>query len=200
MFTGIVEGIGTVAAVRTRREGGVQLAVAPPFPAAELEPGASVAVDGACLTVARRTDREFFADVIPETLARTTLGQLRPGDSVNLERSRRLGQPLDGHWVLGHVDGVVEVLERLERGDDVRLWLGLPPSLARYVALKGCVALQGVSLTVCGLREAAFEVALIPETCRRTTLAGARPGGRLNLEVDIVARYLERLLEGGTQR
>lgn len=198
MFTGLIEAMGKVVEVTPRR-GSTRIGITGPWTTDQHQRGESIAVDGACLTVSEIRSGRFYADVIAETLSCTTLGRLRPGQQVNLERALRLGDSLGGHLVQGHVDGVVRVLEVRSRGDDHRMRLELTDEIRRYVALKGSVALQGVSLTVSDLVERAFEVALIPETLRATTLGRIRAGDRLNVEVDLLARYLERLtseLEG----
>jgi riboflavin synthase len=191
MFTGIVRGIGQVASL-TRRAGAARLTVRAPFSLLAVRRGDSVAVDGACLTVTAKGPRRFTADVIPETLSRTTLGGLRAGDRVNLETSLGLGDPVGGHMVLGHVDATARVLGVVRRGRDWRLKVELPAAVRRYVALKGSLALHGVSLTVSAVDDRSFEVALIPETLARTTLGAAVRGSILNVEADVVARYLER--------
>jgi riboflavin synthase len=193
VFTGLIEALGRVVEVTPRR-GSTRLGIVSALPLSELREGQSVAVDGVCLTVAGLRRDRFVADVVAETLSRSTLGGLRPGGKVNLERAVRVGDPLGGHLVAGHVDATVEVTGTRRHGDDHRLSVTLPRELSRYVALKGSVALQGVSLTVAGVGEGGFDVALVPHTLRQTTLAGLRPGDRLNLEVDLLARYLERLL------
>ena len=193
MFTGLIEGMGRVLAVDPG-EGLTRLTLQTPFPADTLAPGESVAVDGVCLTATQRTAEGFAVDAVAETLHRTTLGELRPGDPVNLERALRVGDRLGGHLVQGHVDGTAPVLEVARRGGDVRLAVGLPEALRPYVAFKGSIALSGVSLTVASVEGEAFSVALIPETLARTTLGRVGPGSRLNVEVDLLARYLEGLL------
>jgi riboflavin synthase len=202
VFTGLVEGMGRVASVAPG-DGLTRLTLETPFPADELSLGESVAVDGVCLTATARTASGFTVDAVAETLRLTTLGSLRPGDAVNLERALRVGDRLGGHLVQGHVDGVVPILTLRRQGGDVRLRVGLPPSLRPYVAHKGSIALSGVSLTVAGVEGGAFEVALIPETLARTTLGRLGEGDRLNVEVDLVARYLEGLVSaraaGGTE-
>jgi riboflavin synthase len=195
MFTGLVEGMGKVSGF-ARRDGAARLGVDVPWDAGTMRHGESVAVDGVCLTVVATNPRGFQADVIAETLGRTTLGALRVGLRVNLERALRVGDALGGHLVQGHVDGVARVAAVRRAGADHRLRLELPPELRRYVAFKGSVALAGVSLTVSAVDERGFEVALIPETLGATTLGKVRPGDRLNVEVDLVARYLERLIPG----
>jgi riboflavin synthase len=193
LFTGLVERVGKVVGVSPRR-GASRIGIASPLPVEQMQDGDSIAVDGVCLTVAERRRDRFYADVVAETLARSTLGKLRSGHKVNLERSLRLGDRLGGHLVLGHVDGTVEVVALDRRGADCRMRVSLPPELARYLSLKGSVAVHGVSLTVAGLEPGSFEIALVPHTLERTTLGQVRPGDRLNVEVDLLARYLERLI------
>jgi riboflavin synthase len=193
MFTGLVETVGRVVEAN-ERDGALRFAVAATLSGAELTRGESIAVDGVCLTVVEATREGFRTDVILETLRRTTLGAAGVGARVNLERALRVGDRLGGHLVQGHVDATLAVREVRRDGGDYRLVVGLTPEVGRYVAFKGSVALQCVSLTVAGLEADAFEVALIPETLERTTLGEMRPGGRLNVEVDLLARYLERLL------
>ena len=193
MFTGLVEAQGKVLGA-ARREGGVRLVIAADFPPGAVTAGESVAVDGACLTVRPTTRSAFEADVIQETLSRTTLGTLRPGDTVHLERALAVGDRLGGHWVQGHVDAVAKVTTARRSGGDVRLEIALPTSLRPYVAEKGSIALAGVSLTVARVARGRLEVALIPETLRRTRLGRLRPGDRVNVEVDLLARYLAVLM------
>lgn len=195
MFTGLVETIGVVREVRPGR-GMTRLGIESDLPVRDMQDGESVAVDGVCLTVVERRGRTFRADAIAETLRRTTLGGLRPGAKVNLERALRLGDRLGGHLVQGHVDATVGVRDVRSRGGDHRVVLARIPEIARYVAFKGSVALNGVSLTVSAVTADDFEVALIPETLARTNLAGLRPGADVNLEVDLLARYLETMLDG----
>jgi riboflavin synthase alpha subunit len=194
MFTGIVEGRGRIeSAAGAGAEHRVRVAV----PFAEVSPrGGSVAVNGVCLTVTASGPGWFEAALGGETLQRTTLGDLRPGDEVNLERPLRLGDPLGGHLVQGHVDGVVRVIERRDDGAGARLRLALPDSLAPFVVGQGSVALDGVSLTVAARAAGAFEVMLIPETLRATTLGARRAGESLNLEVDLVGRYVVAAVAG----
>ena len=197
MFTGLIEGMGRVLAVAPG-EGLTRLTLETPFPAA-LAPGESVAVEGVSLTATTGMPEGFTVDAVAETLRRTTLGGLRPGDPVNLERALRVGDRLGGHLVQGHVDGTAAVLEVIRRGGDVRLVVELPEALRPYVAFKGSIALSGVSLTVAAVGVGAFSVALIPETLARTTLGRVGPGSRLNVEVDLLARYLEGLLRVRTE-
>ncbi len=192
MFTGLIETVGTVRE-KVPGSGSVRFGIESELPVAEMLDGESVAVDGVCLTVVRRDRRRFYADAIAETLGLTTLAKLRSGARVNLERALRVGDRLGGHMVQGHVDGVGKVREVVRQGDDYRLRITLPEELQRYVAWKGSIAIQGVSLTVSALEGDWFEVALIPETLTRTILGSMRRGDMANLEVDLMARYLARL-------
>jgi len=193
MFTGLIEALGRVQSVG-RKTGATRLTFTSDLPVASMRDGESVAVDGVCLTVVRRASRGFEADVVAETLSRTTLGRLRVGDPVHLERSLSLRDRLGGHLVQGHVDAVARVIALSRRGDDVRLSVALPTSLRRFVAEKGAIAVDGVSLTVAGVRSRSFTVALIPATLARTKLGGLRPGDGVNLEADVIARYLDALM------
>jgi riboflavin synthase len=195
MFTGLVECIGVLRG-RSPRGPGMRLGFEAPLEGLSL--GESVSVSGACLTVVGTQSDGFEVDVTVETLERTTLGRHSPGDRVNLERAVRAGDRLGGHLVQGHVDGIAEVLhtERADEALDVRI--GCTPSLLRFVATKGSVALDGVSLTVNAVESRFFSVMLIPHTLAVTTLDEMTPGRALNLEVDLVARYVARLLEGAT--
>jgi riboflavin synthase len=215
MFTGIVEGTGMVVGLtRTRSGDGARLEVDAPWPAGELAVGDSVAVDGCCLTVVARTPGGFAADLVAETLRRTALGRLATGARVNLERPLALGGRLGGHLVQGHVDGVGRVLDRrpvgpegsgepqggapVGQGEEVRV--ELPEDLARYVVEKGSIAVDGVSLTVAAAGPDWFTVALVPHTLAATTLGERDPGDPVHLEVDVVAKYVERLLQPWTAR
>jgi riboflavin synthase len=193
MFTGLIESIGRVRGV-VPRAGSTRLAIATDLGVAAWRDGESIAVDGVCLTVARRTGKTFEADVVAETLKRTTLSALRVGDPVHLERSLALGDRIGGHLVQGHVDAVGSVVKLQRRGADVRLTVALPAALRGFVAPKGAIALHGVSLTVVTATASRCEVALIPETLARTKLGGFRPGDGVNVEVDLIARYLEALM------
>ncbi len=197
MFTGIVEELGTVVALEAG--GGAQadarLRVRGDLVTSDARPGDSIAVSGVCLTVAELPgDGTFVADVMPETLRRSALGALGVGDRVNLERALAVGGRYGGHVVQGHVDGVGVVRSRRPgpRWDEVEI--GLDPALARYVAEKGSVAVSGVSLTVTHVGDDVFGVSLIPTTLEVTTLGGLAPGAAVNLEVDVLAKYTERLL------
>jgi riboflavin synthase len=193
MFTGLVEAVGRVRRVAPGT-GATRLTIETDLPVASMRDGESVAVDGVCLTVARRKGNAFEADAVAETLMRTTLGALRAGDGVHLERSLAVGDRLGGHLVQGHVDAVAKVLALRRRGDDVRLTIALPAALRGLVAAKGSIAVHGVSLTVSAVQGRSFEVALIPETLVRTKLGGLKPGQGVNLEADVIARYLESLM------
>jgi len=192
MFTGLIETVGKVTRV-TPGSGSTRISVAGPLSGEEIRPGESIAVDGVCLTAVVCRADGFDADAVAETLARTTLGKLRAGQRVNLERALRVGDRIGGHLVQGHVDGMVAVSRIKRSGDDHRVEVQLPSGLRRYVAMKGSVALHGVSLTVSAVTGSGFEVALVPQTLGQTTLGKLRTGDRLNLEVDVVSRYLERL-------
>jgi len=201
MFTGIIEGTGTVAALATAADGsGARLEVEAPWLAGRLAVGESVAVNGCCVTVAAATAAGFAADLVAETLRRTALGGLAAGAVVNLERPMALGGRLGGHLVQGHVDGVAKVLDRTPVGDGQEVRFELPPELERYVVEKGSVAVDGVSLTVAGVGPGWFAVALVPHTLEVTTLGRRRPGDLIQLEVDVVAKYVERLVQPWADR
>jgi riboflavin synthase len=195
MFTGIVEEIGTVVRL-DRGDGDARLTLQGAVVTEGTRLGDSIAVDGVCLTVAELDGDTFVVDVMPETLGRSTLGSLAAGVPVNLERAVRADGRLDGHLVQGHVDGVGRLVSRTPgpRWDD--LVIGCPPELARYVAEKGSVAVSGVSLTVTRAGDADLGVSLIPTTLEATTLGRLEPGDAVNLEVDVIAKYVERLLAG----
>lgn len=190
MFTGLVEDRGALIA-RAPRGPGARLALRTKL--GPLALGESVAVDGVCLTVDRTEGDAFEVDASAETLARTTLGDLAPGARVNLERALALGDRLGGHLVTGHVDGVGALVSRAPVGDAVAMTFSMPRELARFVAEKGSVAVSGVSLTVNRADADRFDVVIIPRTLSETTLGELGVGGRVNLEVDLVARYVARL-------
>ncbi|MBI1758307.1 MAG: riboflavin synthase [Actinobacteria bacterium] len=193
MFTGIVEERGELLYVNSTGQSAV-LRVRAPLATSDARPGDSIAVNGVCLTVTELGDGVFAADVMAETLVRTTLGALRPGDPVNLERAVPAGGRLGGHIMQGHVDGTGTVLSRTpgEAWEVVRF--GLPVELARYVAEKGAIAVDGVSLTVTAVGPDYFEVGLIPTTLAGTTLGARTSGDPVNLEVDVLAKYVQRLI------
>jgi riboflavin synthase len=199
MFTGIVQGVGAIRSVEPRG-GDVTLWVdTGSVSLADVQIGGSIAVSGACLTAVQLEPRAFAADVSRETLSLTTAGEWTPGSRVNLEKALTAGQALGGHYVTGHVDGVGRVVSRYDDARSVRVEFELPQELARYVARKGSVCVDGVSLTVNGVSGRRFDVNLVPHTLELTILGGYLPGTRVNLEVDIIARYLERMLEEGRQ-
>lgn len=165
------------------------------LPLAEVAVGASIACSGACLTVVNKGDGWFAADVSGETLSKTTLGAWQTGRRINLERSLRMGDELGGHLVSGHVDGVARVADRRADGESIRFTIRVPGELARFIAPKGSVALDGVSLTVNEVSGDSFGVCIIPHTAAMTTFAVLQPGDRVNLEIDMLARYVARLLE-----
>jgi riboflavin synthase len=193
MFTGIIVEVGEVASLERKGAGG-RLRVEANKATANLVVGDSVAVEGACLTAASVGDGYFEADLSPETMAATTLGDLRPGDAVNLELPTPAGSPLGGHFVQGHVDGVGTVKELTKAGEGYALRVAVPPALARYVVEKGSVAVAGISLTAVDVRDGEFGAAVIPHTYENTTLKHRRPGSRVNVEVDVIAKYVERLV------
>ncbi len=198
MFTGIVQTTGHVAALEAGEGGGgdLRLEIRLEEPLAEtINTGASVAVNGVCLTVVEYTENGFTADVSRETLDCTTLGALDVGHRVNLETAVTPVTALGGHRVSGHVDGVGSVISREQDARCVRLRIRAPDGLARYIAPKGSITVDGVSLTVNAVSEAEFELNIVPHTLEQTILKAYRPGHRVNLEVDVVARYLERLLQ-----
>jgi riboflavin synthase len=193
MFTGIVQAIGEVRAI-TPRNGDVELLIAAPTLRLDtVAVGDSISVSGCCLTITRLSADAFAADASMETLQVTTLGAWRAGQRVNLEKALCAGQPLGGHYVTGHVDGVASVVGAANDARSLRVDFEVPAPLARYVARKGSVCVDGVSLTVNEVQGNLFGVNLIPHTLAVTTLAACRPGTHVNLEVDIIARYLERL-------
>jgi riboflavin synthase len=194
MFTGIISDVGRVRAV-AEREGGRRLEIATAYRLAEIATGASICCSGACLSVVEKTDETFAVDVSRETLLRTTLGVWIEGRLVNLERSLRMGDELGGHLVTGHVDGVGEVVRALSDGESLRVQIRAPAPLHRLIAQKGSVAVDGVSLTVNEVEGDVFGVNLIPITRTMTTLGDLRGGDRVNLEVDVLARYAARWRE-----
>jgi riboflavin synthase len=195
MFTGIVQSLGRVVAVEARG-GDLRLRIAAPgIDVARLGLGESVACAGCCLTVVERHGHEFCADISRETLALTTLGAWQAGQAINLEPALRAGDALGGHLVSGHVDGLAELLASRDDGRSLRLQWRAPAPLARFIASKGSVALDGVSLTVNEVAGAEFGVNLIPHTQQLTTLGALAPGARVNLEIDVIARYAARLAQ-----
>jgi len=199
MFTGIVEELGVVESVLDQGDA-VRLTVRGPHVMVDAGLGDSIAVNGCCLTVAERDQETFTADVMRETLDKTSLGGLEPGSRVNLERAVTPQTRLGGHIVQGHVDGTGAVLGRTPSEHWELVEIGLPADLARYLVPKGSVTVDGISLTVVEVRPQSFTVSLIPETLARTTLGLTQDGDRVNLEVDVIAKYVERLLEPTTTK
>ena len=193
MFTGIVREVGRVVAVDGDAEG-LTLRLDAARTAEGLAVGDSVAVAGVCLTAEAVEDGTVRVHAVPETLARTTLARLAPGDAVNVEPALRAGEPLGGHIVQGHVDDLGTVVSVTEEGDGARVSIGAPESILRYCVEKGSIAVDGVSLTVAALDGETFSVALVPHTLAATTLARLEPGTPVNLEVDVLAKYVDRLL------
>lgn len=194
MFTGIIEMLGTVVEVGDGN-GGRHLVISHAGLARDLRPGDSLAVNGVCLTVTTVENDHFHFDLAPETLARTNLGLLLPGQPVNLERPLRLGEPLGGHWVQGHVDGLATLISREHHADFDLVWFSCPGELLAYMVPKGSVALDGVSLTLVEVTADRFSVTLIPYTLAHTTLGIRRIGDSVNLEVDILSKYVRRAVE-----
>jgi riboflavin synthase len=189
MFTGIVRELGTVDAFD-----GSRLVVAAPETAAAAGIGDSVSVAGVCLTVVANEDGRLAFEAVPETLSRTSLGGLEPGDPVNVEPSLRVGDPVDGHVVQGHVDAVGHVRSVTPEGEGRRVWFDAPDTVVRYCIEKGSIAVDGVSLTVAAFDDDGFEVALIPHSLAVTTLGSLEPGDDVNLEADVLGKVVERLL------
>jgi riboflavin synthase len=195
VFTGIVREVGVVASV-AGDAGGLRLDVQAPLTAGAAAVGDSVSVNGCCLTAVAVGDGRIEFDAVPETLARTSLGRLVAGSRVNVEPALRAGEPLGGHYVQGHVDGLGAVRGVEAEGEGRRVWFDAPPDLLRHVVEKGSIAVDGTSLTVAALDAEGFAVALVPHTLTATTLGDLRAGDAVNLETDVLAKYVERLLDG----
>jgi riboflavin synthase len=193
VFTGIVREVGLVSAVENGG-GGIRLEIEAPATAAAASVGDSVAVNGCCLTAVAASGGTIAFDAVPETVSRTSLARLTPGARVNVEPALRAGEPLGGHYVQGHVDGVGTVRSVAPEGNGRRLWVDAPPEILRYVVEKGSVTVEGVSLTAASLDGRGFAVALIPHTLAETTLGELEAGAPVNLEADVLAKYVERLL------
>jgi len=193
VFTGIIRELGRVEVIEAG-EDGLRLSVRAPETAALTRVGDSVAVNGVCLTAVTAAEGVLAFDTVPETLRRTSLGRLAPESPVNVEPALRAGEPLGGHLVQGHVDGVGAVRSFAQEGDGARLEVETPPEILRYCVEKGSIAVDGVSLTVAALGDTALAIALVPHTLAATTLGGLRAGDSVNLEVDVLAKYVERLL------
>jgi riboflavin synthase len=193
MFTGLIREVATVTAV-DGGAAGVRLTIEAPETSRDALVGDSIAISGVCLTVVAVDDALLSFDAVPETLERSSLGRLAPGARVNVEPALRAGEPLGGHYVQGHVDGVGTVRSVDPEGDGKRIWFDAPAELLRYVVEKGSASVEGTSLTVAGLDDDGFAVALIPHTLAATTLGELQPGDAVNLEADVLAKYVERLL------
>ena len=193
MFTGLVREVGEVAWLRSTDQT-VQLLIKAPRTAARARIGESVAVNGCCLTVTAHREGQVMFDLLAESLERTNFGRLKPGSAVNLERALRVDGRLGGHFVQGHVDCTAEVVGLEEKGPDLRLDIAVPPAFARYVVFKGSIAINGVSLTVAAVKDDRFSVWIIPHTLENTNLGDLEHGDFVNLEFDILAKYVERLL------
>jgi riboflavin synthase len=194
VFTGIVRERGRVASVEGDGNG-IRIRLEAPLTAGEAAIGDSVSLNGCCLTVVETADGTLAFDAVPETLARSSLEGLEAGSELNVESAVRAGDPLGGHYVQGHVDAVGTVRSVDREGEGLRIWLDTPPDVLRYCVEKGSVAVDGVSLTIAGLDESGFAVALIPHTLSATTLGRLVRGARVNLEADVLAKYVERLVE-----
>jgi riboflavin synthase len=195
MFTGLVEGIGRIKAIH-RREGEVQLMILPPFSATACRLGDSIAVDGVCLTVTNLAGDLFAVDVSGETLSRSTIGLLKQDDVVNLERALRVSDRLGGHLVTGHVDGIGKILQKERRQRSWFFRIGIDRSLSRYTIEKGSVAVDGISLTINHCVDRFFEVNIIPHTASETTLQRKKVGDLVNIETDMLAKYVEKFVKG----
>lgn len=194
MFTGLITDVGRVRAVEARA-GGARIAIETAYETGEIPLGASIACCGACMTVVEKGPGWFAIDVSAESLARTTLGSWEAGRRVNLERSLRLGDELGGHMVTGHVDAVAEIVDRRPDGESLRFTIAVPEAFARFIAPKGSAALDGVSLTVNEVEGRRFGVNIIPHTAAQTTFGALEAGDRINFEVDLIARYVARLVQ-----
>jgi riboflavin synthase len=195
VFTGIIREVGRVASL-TRSGESARLVVEAPHTAPTVDIGGSVAIDGVCLTVVTVEGTQLAFDAVPETLSRTALGRLETGTPVNVEPALRAGEPLGGHYVQGHVDGVGRVQSVEWEGDGMRVLIEASPEICRYCVEKGSITVDGVSLTVAEIHDDAFGVALVPHTLAATTFSRLVPGRSVNLEVDVIAKYVERLLPG----
>jgi riboflavin synthase alpha subunit len=194
VFTGIVRELGRVVSAEAGG-GGLALVVEAPETVAALATGDSISVNGVCLTAQDVGAGRVSLHAVPETLARSTFGDLAAGDAVNVEPAIRAGEPLGGHYVQGHVDAVGGIQSVEAEGDGLRVFVEAPPAVLRYLVEKGSVTVDGVSLTVAELSDDAFAVALVPHTLEATTLSALQPGRKVNLEVDVLAKYVERLLQ-----
>jgi len=196
MFTGLIEGIGKVSGIRRSRND-MQITIVPPFDASECQIGESISIDGVCLTVTEIRDGAVSMDVSGETLSRSTLRLLRSGDRVNMERALRLTDRLGGHLVLGHVDGVGTIIRKEASGQSWIIGIQVENSLSRYIIEKGSIAVDGISLTINACENNSFEVNIIPQTGTETTLLIKKRGGLVNIETDLIGKYVEKLFPAG---
>jgi riboflavin synthase len=199
MFTGIIEAVGTLAELRRQGEDMVLTVYAPSLDFSDVKLGDSIATNGVCLTVIGLGDKSYTADVSLETLSCTSFAAVRVGDRVNLEKALMPTSRLGGHLVSGHVDGVGEVKSVSSSGRAIEYWIKAPGELSRYIAEKGSITVDGISLTVNGMQGDLFRLTIVPHTAQETTIASWKPGHKVNLEVDQIARYLERLMMGKGQ-
>jgi len=198
MFTGLVEAVGNVVSIENKGGESRMVFASASLGLSDAQLGDSIAINGVCLTVVSKTDQQFAADVSAETLACTTLGALKAGSRVNLERALLPTTRLGGHMVSGHVDGVAHVASIKPQGESIIITFEVPPQLSKYIASKGSICVDGVSLTTNVVSDSGFEVNIIPHTQQQTIIGEYRQGSKVNIEVDVVARYLERLLQGGS--
>ena len=199
MFTGIIEAVGTLTAITPKREDISVTVDAGQLDMSDVKLGDSIATNGVCLTVTHLDGRRYTADLSVETMNKTGFTGYKVGDTVNLEKAMLPTTRFGGHIVSGHVDGVGEIIERQLVGRAIELWVAMPQEIARYVAEKGSVTVDGISLTVNGLRKNAFKLTIVPHTSQETTIDQFQVGRRVNLEVDVMARYMERLLQGADE-
>jgi len=199
MFTGIIEGLGTISGIQPSGMG-KHFTIDADFDLDRLKIGDSVAVNGACLTAVKAGKRRFEVDVAPETFSLTTFSQARIGDRVNLERALRLSDRLDGHLVSGHIDGLGAIKSRSEKSNAIIISISVPVHLTRYMILKGSVAVDGVSLTINECQSDFFEVSIIPHTAALTTVGFKKIGARVNIETDLIGKYIERFVSKGTEK
>ena len=193
MFTGIIEGLGTIATIRPVGKGR-RFNIASDFHLEGMSIGDSIAVNGACLTAVRIEEKRFEVDVSPETVSKTTFGTIRIGERVNLERALRISDRIDGHLVSGHTDGVGVLSQRKASANAIVITIGVPEALTRYMIVKGSVAVDGISLTISHLEREHFEISVIPYTAKLTTLSGKKIGEPVNIETDMIGKYIERFL------
>ena len=195
MFTGIIEGLGTISAIRPAGQG-KRLTIDADFVLAQTKPGDSIAVNGACLTVVKIRAKQFEVDLSPETLATSTFDKARRGDRLNLERAMRLSDRIDGHLVSGHVDGIGVIQQHGKRGNAILMTIAVPETLTRYMIRKGSVAVDGISLTINTCNTAGFTVSIIPHTASITTVGMKQKGDAVNIETDMIGKYVERFTRG----